>query len=214
MRAGGPLGLWQVATIVSLLQRFYDPHSGSISLDGHDLRTLNVQWLRSRLGLVGQEPTLFQGTVAENIRYGKPIATDAEVEEAASLANAHTFITTDLSEGYSTQVGLRGGRLSGGQKQRVAIARALVRKPAVLLLDEATSALDNHSEKVVQVALEAITAAAHFTTITIAHRLSTIRHAHKIAVVQAGQVVEEGTHSELLDRDGVYAKLAIREPSP
>ena len=140
---------------------------------------------------MGQEPVLFEGTVAENIGYGKEGATQAEIEEAAAAANAHQFIVEDLGAGYGTQVGLRGGKLSGGQKQRVAIARALVRKPSIMLLDEATSALDNTSEKVVQAALDDIMKQGRFTSITIAHRLSTIMRADKIAVVQKGAIVEQ-----------------------
>ena len=139
---------------------------------------------------MGQEPVLFEGTVAENIGYGKEGATQAEIEEAAEAANAHQFITEDLGDGYQTQVGLGGGKLSGGQKQRIAIARALVRKPSIMLLDEATSALDNTSEKIVQAALDEIMKKQKRTTITIAHRLSTIRGADTIAVVSTGQVVE------------------------
>ena len=206
----GPSGSGK-STIVALLQRFYDPQAGAVLLDGRDIRTLNLRWLRSQLGLVGQEPILFQGSVAENIRYGKQGASQEEVEEAARQANAHGFITADLSEGYDTQVGPRGGHLSGGQKQRVAIARAIVRKPAIMLLDEATSALDNESEKVVQAALDALTARSaeglRQTTITIAHRLSTIRGADKIAVMSKGVVKEQGTHDELLVEQGMYAEL-------
>jgi len=150
---------------------------------------------------------LFDGTVSDNIRYGKEGATDDEVEAAARLANAHSFITDDLPSGYATQVGLGGGKLSGGQKQRVAIARALVRQPAVLLLDEATSALDTASEAVVQATLNALLQTQQRTTITIAHRLSTVRDADKIAVVQRGVVVENGTHDELVLVGGAYAAL-------
>ena len=145
----GPSGSGK-STIIGLLQRFYDPQAGTLMLDGVDIRTLNLRWLRQQIGVVGQEPVLFEGTVAENIGYGREGATEGEIEEAAQQANAHGFIINDLGDGYATQVGLRGGRLSGGQKQRVAIARALVRKPAIMLLDEATSALDNESEKIVQ----------------------------------------------------------------
>ena len=145
----GPSGSGK-STIIALLQRFYDPHSGNIMLDGVNLRELNLRWLRSQLGLVGQEPVLFRGNVAENIGYGLEGATREEIEEAARLANAHDFITHDLKNNYATQVGFGGSQLSGGQKQRIAIARALVRKPAVLLLDEATSALDPKSQNVVQ----------------------------------------------------------------
>ena len=205
----GPSGSGK-STIIQLLERFYDPSSGSVMLDGVDVRELNLRWLRSRLGLVGQEPVLFMGTVSENIAYGKPGASEEEVEAAARMANAHTFITESLGAGYATQVGLGGGKLSGGQKQRVAIARALVRKPAVLLLDEATSALDNESERIVQAALDQVVTALKRTTITIAHRLSTIRDADKIVVLSDGVVVEEGTHSDLLAQEaGVYHHLVL-----
>jgi ATP-binding cassette subfamily B (MDR/TAP) protein 1 len=204
----GPSGSGK-STIIALLQRFYDPRSGDVLIDGADIKSLNVKWLRQQLGLVGQEPVLFEGTVAQNIGYGKDGATQAEIEEAAKAANAHDFILNDLGEGYTTQVGLRGGKLSGGQKQRVAIARALVRKPSIMLLDEATSALDNTSEKVVQAALDEIMSKQKRTTITIAHRLSTIRGADTIAVVNQGQVVEQGSHDELLKigPKGVYFQL-------
>ena len=198
------------STLIQLLERFYDPQSGVITLDGHDIKTLNVRWLRGQLGLVGQEPVLFQGTVAQNIAYGKQTAaTQEEIEAAAKKANAHGFITENLQNGYETEVGLQGGRLSGGQKQRVAIARALIKKPAVLLLDEATSALDNQSETVVQAALDGVMAAGGLTTVVIAHRLSTIRNADCIAVVNEGKVVEKGTHEELLGEQGLYASLVL-----
>jgi len=204
----GPSGSGK-STLVALLERFYDPQGGAITLDGVDIRTLNLRWLRSQLGLVGQEPVLFQGSVADNIRYGKAGASDADVEGAARLANAHGFITSSLADGYATQVGLKGSRLSGGQKQRVAIARAIVRKPAVLLLDEATSALDNESERVVQAALDAVVAETRRTTLVIAHRLSTIRNADSIAVLSEGRVVEKGTHAELLSLGGLYTRLVM-----
>jgi len=198
------------STAIALIERFYDPQSGSVLLDGVDIKTLNVRWLRSQLGLVAQEPVLFMGTVAENIAYGKEGATKEEIEEAAKMANAHTFITESLGDGYNTDVGMRGGKLSGGQKQRVAIARAIVRKPSVLLLDEATSALDNESERIVQAALDEIMAKQKRTTVTIAHRLSTIRNADSIAVIHEGAVVERGTHEELLeDPEGMYFKLVL-----
>ncbi|EOD38885.1 putative ABC transporter [Emiliania huxleyi CCMP1516] len=202
----GPSGSGK-STLVALLERFYDPQRGAITLDGVDIRTLNLRWLRSQLGLVGQEPVLFEGTVAENIGYGKEGASQDEIEEAARAANAHGFVMDSLPDGYATQVGLRGGMLSGGQKQRVAIARAIVRKPAVLLLDEATSALDNESERVVQAALDSIVSQHKRTTVTIAHRLSTIKNADKIAVLRKGAVIEQGSHEELLELGGTYLAL-------
>ena len=202
------------STIIALIERFYDPQGGFVTLDGHDLKSLNVRWLRAQLGLVGQEPVLFKGTVAENIAYGYFEATQEEIEAAAKMANAHEFITKDLNDQYASDVGLRGGKLSGGQKQRVAIARAIIKKPAVLLLDEATSALDNTSEKVVQAALDEIMTKMKRTTIVIAHRLSTIRNANKIAVVDRGRIVEQGTHDELLLRSGgMYSNLVIAQSS-
>ena len=187
----GPSGSGK-STIIQLLERFYDPQDGVVMLDGVDIKTLNVKWLRSQLGLVGQEPVLFSGSVADNIQYGKEGATREEIEAAATSANAHTFIMENLANGYDTDVGQGGGKLSGGQKQRVAIARAIIKKPVILLLDEATSALDNESERIVQAALDEIMTKQKRTTVVIAHRLSTIRNADKIAVVREGKVVEEG----------------------
>jgi ATP-binding cassette subfamily B (MDR/TAP) protein 1 len=210
----GPSGAGK-STLIALLERFYDPQQGSLLLDGVDLRELNVRWLRQQMALVGQEPVLFLGTVAENIAYGKESATQAEVEEAARAANAHSFVTKSLPHGYETQVGEGGGMLSGGQKQRVAIARAVVRKPAILLLDEATSALDTASERVVQAALDHVMTKQRRTTITIAHRLSTIRSADTIAVIRGGRVVEQGTWDELVTLPGGhFAELARRQSSP
>lgn len=173
-------------------------------LDGKDLKDLNVGWLRSSIGVVGQEPVLFATSIADNIRNGKPEASMAEVEAAAKEANAHDFITR-LPQGYDTLVGERGAKLSGGQKQRIAIARALVRQPRILLLDEATSALDTHSESQVQMALE--TASRGRTTLLVAHRLSTVSGADRIVVLNAGKVVEQGTHDQLLKLGGHYSVL-------
>ena len=170
----GPSGSGK-STIIQLLERFYDPQSGVVSLDGIDLKSINVRWLRQQIGLVAQEPILFIGSVSENISYGKEGASQEEVELAATSANAHGFICEAFPDGYATQVGMGGQKLSGGQKQRIAIARAMIKQPALLLLDEATSALDSHSEQAVQQALNRIVAQHKRTTITIAHRLSTIK---------------------------------------
>ncbi|KAL4088333.1 hypothetical protein PRIC1_012756 [Phytophthora ramorum] len=195
------------STCVALLERFYDPIHGQVRLDGVDLKQLNVRWLRGQLGLVGQEPTLFIGTIAENIAYGlDTMPSMAEIETVAKMSNAHDFIM-QFPDGYSTQVGMKGEQLSGGQKQRIAIARAMIKNPSILLLDEATSALDLESEKIVQEALDKVVASQRRTTIVIAHRLSTIRHADKICVVSGGKISEQGTHQELLGRRGMYAKL-------
>ncbi|KAK7355536.1 hypothetical protein VNO80_14794 [Phaseolus coccineus] len=194
------------STVVSLIERFYDPSSGQVMLDGHDVKTLKLRWLRHQIGLVSQEPALFATTIRENILLGRPDADQVEIEEAARVANAHSFIIK-LPEGYETQVGERGLQLSGGQKQRIAIARAMLKNPAILLLDEATSALDSESEKLVQEALDRFMIGR--TTLVIAHRLSTIRKADLVAVLQQGSVTEIGTHDELFAKgeNGVYAKL-------
>ncbi|EHK18823.1 uncharacterized protein TRIVIDRAFT_80699 [Trichoderma virens Gv29-8] len=201
------------STIVGLVERFYDPVGGTVYLDGHDISTLNLKWLRQQMALVSQEPTLFGTTIYHNIRYGligteHENATEEKQREliiaAAAKANAHDFISA-LPEGYETNVGERGFLLSGGQKQRIAIARAVVSNPKILLLDEATSALDTKSEGVVQAALEA--ASQGRTTITIAHRLSTIKDAHNIVVMSQGSIVEQGTHDELLEKQGAYYNL-------
>ncbi|KAK4280999.1 hypothetical protein QN277_012549 [Acacia crassicarpa] len=192
------------STVVSLIERFYDPNEGLVLLDNVDIKTLELKWLRSQIGLVNQEPALFATSILENILYGKPDATMAEVEAAASAANAHSFITL-LPNGYNTQVGERGVQLSGGQKQRIAIARAMLKNPKILLLDEATSALDAGSESIVQEALDRLMVGR--TTVVVAHRLSTIRNVDSIAVIQQGQVVETGTHEELISKAGTYASL-------
>uniref|UniRef100_A0A8C3S1R0 ABC-type xenobiotic transporter n=1 Tax=Chelydra serpentina TaxID=8475 RepID=A0A8C3S1R0_CHESE len=196
------------STTIQLLQRFYDPVQGEITLDGRDIRTLNIKWLRERIGLVSQEPILFATTIAENIRYGREGITDSEIEKAAKEANAFDFISR-LPDKFNTIVGERGAQLSGGQKQRIAIARALARNPRILLLDEATSALDTQSESVVQAALDK--ARAGRTTIVIAHRLSTIRTADIIAGFHNGVVVERGTHNELMTQKGVYYSLVMQQ---
>ncbi|XP_010425612.2 PREDICTED: ABC transporter B family member 15 [Camelina sativa] len=193
------------STVISLLQRFYDPLAGEILIDGVSIDKLQVKWLRSQMGLVSQEPALFATTIKENILFGKEDASMEDVVEAAKASNAHNFIS-QLPHGYDTQVGERGVQMSGGQKQRIAIARAIIKSPIILLLDEATSALDSESERVVQEALE--NASIGRTTILIAHRLSTIRNADVISVVQNGQVVETGSHDELMENvDGQYASL-------
>uniref|UniRef100_A0A8C1RB79 ATP-binding cassette, sub-family B (MDR/TAP), member 11a n=1 Tax=Cyprinus carpio TaxID=7962 RepID=A0A8C1RB79_CYPCA len=199
----GPSGSGK-STTIQLIQRFYDPKEGMVTLDGHDIRSLNIQWLRSLIGIVEQEPVLFATTIAENIRYGRAGVTMEEVIEAAKQANAYNFIM-DLPQKFDTLVGEGGGQMSGGQKQRIAIARALVRNPRILLLDMATSALDNESEAVVQEALDK--ARQGRTTISIAHRLSTVHNADVIVGFEHGRTVERGTHRQLLDRKGVYFTL-------
>ncbi|CAJ1946870.1 unnamed protein product [Sphenostylis stenocarpa] len=193
------------STVISLLQRFYDPVEGEIRVDGVAIDRLQLKWLRSQMGLVSQEPALFATSIKENILFGREEATEEEVVEAAKASNAHNFIS-QLPQGYDTQVGERGVQMSGGQKQRIAIARAIIKKPRILLLDEATSALDSESERVVQEALDK--AAVGRTTIIIAHRLSTIRNADVIAVMQSGKIMEMGSHHELIQNDnGLYTSL-------
>ncbi|XP_073848261.1 multi drug resistance 49 isoform X1 [Musca autumnalis] len=199
----GPSGCGK-STALQLMQRFYDPLGGCVKLDGRDLRSLNVSWLRSQIGVVGQEPVLFATTIEENIRYGKVDCTMNEIEKAARIANCHDFIM-NLPNGYQTKVGERGAQMSGGQKQRIAIARALIRDPKILLLDEATSALDPTSEKRVQDALEV--ASKGRTTLVVSHRLSTITNADKIVFVKNGVVAEQGTHEELMAKGGLYYEL-------
>ncbi|XP_017412101.1 ABC transporter B family member 5 isoform X1 [Vigna angularis] len=193
------------STMLSLLQRFYDPDSGQITLDGTEVQKLKLKWLRQQMGLVSQEPVLFDDTIRANIAYGKGgDATEAEIVAAAELANAHKFISS-LQQGYDTLVGVRGIQLSGGQKQRVAIARSIVKSPKILLLDEATSALDAESERMVQDALDRVR--LDRTTVVVAHRLSTIKDADSIAVVEYGVIAEKGKHETLLNKGGTYASL-------
>uniref|UniRef100_A0A8B9EE87 ATP binding cassette subfamily B member 4 n=1 Tax=Anser cygnoides TaxID=8845 RepID=A0A8B9EE87_ANSCY len=192
------------STTVQLIQRFYDPKEGTITIDGQDIKTLNVRYLREIIGVVNQEPGLFATTIAENIRYGREDVTMEEIEKATKEANAYDFIMK-LPKKFETVVGERGAQLSGGQKQRIAIARALVRNPKILLLDEATSALDTESESVVQAALDKIRKGR--TILVIAHRLSTVRNADLIAAFENGVITEQGTHDELMEQKGVYYKL-------
>merc|ERR1712045_337382 len=194
------------STVIQLIQRFYDLDQGSLELEENNIQSLNLPYVRSKLGIVSQEPVLFDRSIVENIKYGDNERTVSmeEVMDAARKANIHNFVSS-LPGGYDTKVGGKGTQLSGGQKQRVAIARALVRNPRILLLDEATSALDTESEKVVQDALDA--AQVGRTSITIAHRLPTIKNVNQIYIIDNGQIVEHGTHDQLLESQGFYYKL-------
>jgi ATP-binding cassette subfamily B protein len=201
----GPSGAGK-STLISLLLRFYDPQPGEILMDGDPARSYPLAWLRSQMSVVPQEALLFGGTILENIAYGRPGATEAEIIEAARLAYAHEFITA-FPEGYRTLVGERGLKISGGQRQRVAIARAILKDPAILILDEATSSLDSESERLVQLALDRLMEGR--TTFIIAHRLATVRRADRILVIQDGAIIESGTHSELNQQEnGLYRRLA------
>lgn len=200
----GPSGAGKTS-VLQLLLRFYDPASGRVTLDGMDLRDLDPEALRSRLALVPQDPVIFSLSAAENIRYGRPDATDAEVEAAARAAAAHDFIMA-LPQGYASSLGAKGVMLSGGQRQRIAIARAILRDPPILLLDEATSALDAESEQAVQQALARL--AQGRTTLVVAHRLATVRRADRIVVMEAGRITAMGTHDALVAEGGLYARLA------
>lgn len=195
-------------TLCSLIPRFYEVTSGSIFIDGMDIRKMTMKSLRRNIGIVQQDVYLFAGTILENIRYGKPSATNEEVIEAAKNANAHEFIMS-FPDGYDTDIGQRGVKLSGGQKQRISLARVFLKNPSILIFDEATSALDNESEKVVQDSLERL--AQHRTTIVIAHRLSTIRNAKRILVLTEKGIVEEGTHQQLMKQKGIYEKFYMMQ---
>jgi subfamily B ATP-binding cassette protein MsbA len=199
----GPSGAGKT-TIANLIPRFYDPVAGSITLDGHDIRRLTLHSLREAVGIVPQETVLFNGTIYENIRYGRLDAPAEDVFAAAQAANAQEFIVA-MPEGYDTPIGERGAKISGGQRQRIAIARALLKNPQVLILDEATSALDNESEALVQEALDKLMVGR--TSFVIAHRLSTVQRADIILVMEKGRIVERGTHAELLAVGGLYYKL-------
>ncbi|HLY32184.1 MAG TPA: ATP-binding cassette domain-containing protein, partial [Ktedonobacterales bacterium] len=205
----GPSGTGKTTTL-QLLLRLYELNGGVIRVDDVDTATVDIRSLREQIAIVPQEPTLFSGSVADNIRFGRLDATDAEIEEAAHAANAHEFIAR-LPDGYRTLVGERGVKLSAGQRQRIAIARAILRDPRILLLDEATASLDNVSEALVQQALSRLMAGR--TTLVVAHRLTTIEHADTILVMDRGAIVEQGTHEELLAHEGLYAQLYTRSLS-
>jgi ATP-binding cassette subfamily B protein len=200
----GPSGAGKT-TVFQLLLRMYDPQTGGLLIDGVPCRKMALEDLRHRVGIVPQDPVIFSTSALENIRYGKPQASDTEVHVAAQAAFADAFIR-ELPQGYDTFLGERGIRLSGGQRQRIAIARAILKNPPLLLLDEATSALDAESERMVQAALEA--AMRNRTTLVIAHRLATVQKADRIVVIDRGRLVEQGTHAELVAQGGVYAGLA------
>jgi ATP-binding cassette subfamily B protein len=198
----GPSGSGK-STVVNLIPRLYDVNGGSVRIAGVDVRDFDLTYLREQIGVVTQESYLFNGTILENLRYAKNEASMEEIEEACKIANIHDFIIS-LPDGYDTFVCERGTRLSGGQKQRISIARVFLKNPPVLILDEATSALDNESERYIQKSLEQLSKGR--TTLVIAHRLSTIRNADKIYVIEDGRIKEEGSHTQLLETNGLYAK--------
>lgn len=193
------------STILSLIERFYDPVAGQALLDGRDLKSYNLRWLRSHMGLVQQEPVIFSTTIRENIIYARHNATEAEIKEAARIANAHQFISS-LPHGYDTHVGMRGVDLTPGQKQRIAIARVVLKNAPILLLDEASSAIESESNRVVQEALDTLIM-GNKTTILVAHRASTIRNVDNIVVLNGGKIVEQGTHDALMQMNGFYVQL-------
>ena len=199
----GPSGAGK-STIINLICRFYDVDRGELAIDGEDIRTIKLEDLRSQIGMVAQESFLFNGSIAENISYGKLGSTFDEIVRAAKTANAHEFIVTK-PDGYDTRVGERGNKLSGGEKQRISIARAILNNPKILILDEATSSVDTPTEKKLQEAIKRLVAGR--TTFAIAHRLSTLRSADRLVVIDDGKVVEVGTHEELMEREGIFYKL-------
>jgi ABC-type multidrug transport system fused ATPase/permease subunit len=207
----GPTGAGK-STLVSLLPRFYDPQDGTIRIDGADVGDLTLTSLRSQFSIVLQEPLLFTGSITENIRYGRPESTNAEIVEAAKAANAHDFIMR-LPEQYSTVLGERGVKISGGERQRIAVARAFLRDAPILILDEPTSSIDSRTEEVILDALDRLMVGR--TTIMIAHRLSTVRHVDEILVLDHGEIVQRGVHDELVDQPGLYRQLweaQVRDP--
>jgi len=203
------------STIVSLIERFYDVNSGVISIDGEDLKDVDLRWYHNNIGYVSQEPSLFSGTIEENVTYGLTEYGKDDIDKALKMAHAYDFVMNEkqFPQGLQTVVGERGVKLSGGQKQRIAIARALIKDPKILIFDEATSALDAESEFQVQQAIDTLIKEGNKTVIIIAHRLSTIINCPRILVVQSGRIVEEGTHRELLDKNGIYKALIERQLS-